>query len=77
MATYLFGSKSREHERDVLACPTMRWLGIHSNDLEFYEVFSMSGCFSSTNLDSPCLSGPTVAQNRNDGERPGAGAKDA
>ena len=38
MATYTMGSKSRAAERDVLACPTMRWLGIHSSDIELYEV---------------------------------------
>jgi len=38
MATYTIGSKSRAHERDVLACPRLRWLGIHSSDIERYQV---------------------------------------
>ena len=38
MATYTMGSKSRAHERDVLACPSLRWLGIHSSDIEAYQV---------------------------------------
>jgi hypothetical protein len=30
----------RKHttEADILACPSMRWLGIHANDLDLYGV---------------------------------------
>jgi DNA topoisomerase VI subunit A len=38
MATYTLGSKSRAHERDVLACAGLRWLGVHSSDIEYYQV---------------------------------------
>ncbi|EKX36265.1 meiosis-specific transesterase [Guillardia theta CCMP2712] len=36
--TYAFGSHSREHEREFLRCPTMRWLGLHSNDMKVFGV---------------------------------------
>ena len=38
MATYTFGSESRAHERSLLACPTLRWLGIHAADISHFRV---------------------------------------
>ena len=38
MATYTMGSEARAHERDVLACPGLRWLGVHSSDIEYYQA---------------------------------------
>ena len=38
MATYTFGSEARAHERSLLACPTMRWLGIHAADISHFRV---------------------------------------
>eukprot|EP00960_Hanusia_phi_P006442 184576-Hanusia_phi.AAC.4 len=36
--TYVFGSRSREHEKEFLRCSTMRWLGLHSNDIKTFGV---------------------------------------
>ena len=38
MATYTFGSENRANERNMLTCPTMRWLGIHAADIRHYGV---------------------------------------
>ena len=38
MATYTFGSEARAHERSLLACPTLRWLGIHAADISHFRV---------------------------------------
>ena len=38
MVTYTFGIESRAHERSLLACPTLRWLGIHAADISRFGV---------------------------------------
>ena len=38
MATYTFGSERRAHDRRWLACPTLRWLGIHAADISHFRV---------------------------------------
>ena len=38
IATYMLGSKARSHEASRLACPSLRWLGIHFEDLRSYGV---------------------------------------
>jgi hypothetical protein len=40
----------RAHERDVLACPAMRWLGIHSYGIGTYQVLPRGICLSVTHI---------------------------
>lgn len=38
MSTYTFGSSARSQEAEILACPTLRWLGVVEDDLDQYNV---------------------------------------